>query len=412
MRILLVTEDVPAPMLGGAGQHAVVLGNALIDAGHEVHLLGYASDPAVGDNGFKGPMHRGIDFKGARWQEDALGAFVPLARPHMARRIWQSVSGLPGPWDVVHYHGHNPLLGTLVPASWNFVHTLHDQGAECIKRSRFRQGDVCRASAAEECSGCASSDPNAFQTFLSTMSVNALRKGSKRSFALHKAVFVSEFLRRRYCESVGISPMEINSSVVHHFVDVHRLRKAMTHAGPDSGADHPRLRVFMAGRIDATKGFAALLDACDSESLKRLTVTVAGDGPDLPALRAIHEARGVRFLGWMPPEEVLRHAVAADVHVVPSIWEEAFGSTTVEGLCLGKTVFALDRGATPELAVYGEPGQLRLFDGMGELVAALSEAAPIQWKRHERASVQSRLPALMDVYRVAPRAQVTEERLA
>jgi len=416
MRILIVTEDLPAAIVGGAGQHAVVLGNALIDAGHEVHLLGYQRPPGVvGSCGFNGPLHTLIDFTGARWQEGRLGVFNPLARPHMARRIWRAIRSLEGAWDVVHYHGHNPLLGTLVPPTWNFVHTLHDQGAECITRARFRQGQICLAKTPQECAGCASPTPNSIQAFLSTMAVKALRIGSRRAFAQHKAIFVSEFLRERYCEAVGIAPTEINSVVVHHFVDVQRLRNAVVAevAEVAEGAAHrSQLRVFMSGRIDETKGFGAFLAATEALPLERLSITIAGDGPELASLRAAHEPRGVRFLGWIHPDEVLRHAVAADVHVVPSVWQEAFGSTTAEGLCLGKTVFALDRGASPELGIYGEPGQLRLFGTMHELVASLFEARPLPWRRNERASVQAALPAVMDAYRAARHAQITESRSA
>ena len=40
MRILLVSEDIPHATLGGLGKHVVTLGNALIEAGHTVDLMG------------------------------------------------------------------------------------------------------------------------------------------------------------------------------------------------------------------------------------------------------------------------------------------------------------------------------------------------------------------------------------
>jgi glycosyltransferase involved in cell wall biosynthesis len=411
MRILLVTEDVPAPMLGGAGQHAVVLGNALLDAGHEVHLLGYRTEEAAaGDNGFKGPLHRGIDFRGARWREDAAGAFMPMARPHMARRLWQAIQALPGTWDVVHYHGHNPLLGRLVPASWNFVHTLHDQGSECIVKTRFRAGAPCTERSAAACAGCATPEPNALQRWLSTQAVTGLRQGSLASFRRHKTIFVSEFLRRRYGEVMGIDPDQIDSHTVHHFIDRQRLQQAMDIPTKGPGP-HGLLRVFMAGRIDATKGFGTLLSLLDSSALSHMRVTVVGDGPALAQLRLLHEPRGIQFLGWQTPERTLEAARLADVHVVPSLWEEAFGSTTAEGLSLGKTVFALRRGATPELAQYGAPGQLRLFETLPELAAALAQAQALEWPLNDRAAVTARLPQLLAIY-AAPLNTSLPEALA
>jgi glycosyltransferase involved in cell wall biosynthesis len=411
MRILLVTEDVPAPMLGGAGQHAVVLGNALLDAGHEVHLLGYRTEEAAaGDNGFKGPLHRGIDFRGARWREDAAGAFMPMARPHMARRLWQAIQALPGTWDVVHYHGHNPLLGRLVPASWNFVHTLHDQGSECIVKTRFRNGAPCTERSAAACAGCATPEPNALQRWLSTQAVTGLRQGSLAAFRRHKTIFVSEFLRRRYGEVMGIHEAAVDGLVVHNFVSADRLKVAAERAEA-TPPDDRRLAVFSAGRIDRPKGYAQWLESISDGALARLDITIAGDGPDRPALQSLHGARGITFLGWCDPGQVLAQTANCDAYVVPSVWDEPCATTILEALALGRTVFALRRGGTPELTSYGAPGQLRLFETLPELAAALAQAQALEWPLNDRAAVTARLPQLLAIY-TAPLNTSLPEALA
>jgi glycosyltransferase involved in cell wall biosynthesis len=404
VRILLVTEDLPQATPGGAAQHAVVLGNALIDAGHEVHLLGARREggeaAAPGDNGFAGPLHAGIDFRGARWQERRTGTFFPLTRPHTARRLAQALAAVTarhGPWDLVHYHGHNALFGLQVTGP--FVHTLHDQGAECITWLRFRQGRVCNERDARACAGCATPQPNALQTALSAASVRALRAGSLAVFTRHQAIFVSAFLRRRWREQQGAAADAAHTHVVHNFVDAGRLRRAR--AAPAPGPSDGRLRVLVAGRIDAAKGVGALLALLRDESLAKLDLTVAGSGPEFEAQRAAHAPRGVRFTGWLPAQQVLELAVAADVCVVPSVWEEPCATTVLEALSLGRTVLALERGGTPELAVYGEPGQLRFFDDLPALCAALAAHAPSRWPSHERAAVQARLPEILNVYRAA-----------
>jgi glycosyltransferase involved in cell wall biosynthesis len=398
MRILLVTEDVPVPRLGGAGQHAVVLGNALIEAGHEVHLLGNGDEAGQQhDNGFKGPLHRGIDFRGARWREASTGAFMPPSRPHMARRLWQAICSLPGPWDVVHYHGHNPLLGGLVPASWNFVHTLHDQGSECITKMRFRDGEPCNETTPQACAGCASEQPNGIQRWLSTQAVVGLRQGSLSAFRRHKAIFVSEFLRRRYCAVMGISAGQIQSHVVHNFVDSQRLQAAQSCA-QQKPAVGQRIKVFSAGRIDTAKGFDAWLTTMPDTALSRLDVTVAGDGPDVEALRERHAKRGIAVLGWCEPMRVLELTAACDIYVAPSVWDEPCATTVLEALALGRSVFALRRGGTPELAKYGEAGQLRLFEDMDELAGALIGADVLHWPLNSRVSVRSRLNDVLAVY--------------
>ena len=399
MRILLVTEDIPAAIVGGAGQHAVVLGNALIDAGHEVHLLGYQRPPGVDGNcGFRGPLHTSIDFSRARWQDGRFGFFNPLARPHMARRIWRAIRELGGAWDVVHYHGHNPLLGTLVPRSWNFVHTVHDQGAECIIKTRLRGGQVCTETLARSCADCATPKPNGVQRWLSERAVVALRRGSLASFSLHRAVFVSTFLQRRYFAALGVDPADIQSEVIHHFIDGKALKQAQLGSEVSTKCDPDQLSVLIAARIDAGKGVGNFLDAIDDTFLARATVTVCGDGPYLARLEEKHVHRGVRFIGWQPHDKVLALTKSADVCVIPSVWEEAFGGTTVEALSLGRTVYALRRGATPELQVYAAPGQLRLFGSMEEMARALGSFEIVDWPMHTRAVVENRLGALLRNY--------------
>jgi glycosyltransferase involved in cell wall biosynthesis len=161
----------------------------------------------------------------------------------------------------------------------------------------------------------------------------------------------------------------------------------------------PGLRVFAAGRIDAAKGFAAWLNETTDEALRCMQIRIAGDGPDLPALRSKHEARGVEFLGWCGSAQVMAQIRVADVCIVPSVWDEPCATTVLEALALGKTVFALSRGGTPELARYGEPDQLRLFETSADLARATTHHVPATWVVHERAAVQARLPELLAVYR-------------
>src|SRR4051812_4285302 len=102
MRILLVTEDLPAPIVAGAGQHAILLGNALIEAGHQVEMLGRVRVNGVNTNhGFLGPLHACIDLSGTGWKEHKLGVFLPMRRADMTRRIWRAIKSLGKDWDVI-----------------------------------------------------------------------------------------------------------------------------------------------------------------------------------------------------------------------------------------------------------------------------------------------------------------------
>lgn len=381
MRILLVSEDLPVANLGGAGKHAVLLGNSLIEAGHEVEMLGRVRAPGVeGHNDFLGPLHCGINLRGTGWQEHRFGAFLPGRREHVARRVWQAIRALnPARFDVVHYHGHHYALGAVVPPSLPFVHTVHDQGAECLKLTRFRHGQPCTATQPGECAGCATPKPKALQTALSTLAVQRHRAASARAFAAHEVIFVSDFLRRRF-EANAAPQQALRAQVLHNFTDLRRMAElgdaaeALAHPAPQPSP--PRRLALMVGRIDEAKGFGALLDAISDTLLQTLRLRLVGDGPQRAALQARHAPRGVEFAGLLSQAEVYRETRAADVCIVPSIWEEPCGTTLLEALALGKPVLALARGGTPELARYQRwPGQLVLAEDVRGLVSQLHAAS-------------------------------------
>ncbi|HXU74907.1 MAG TPA: glycosyltransferase family 4 protein [Polyangia bacterium] len=82
---------------------------------------------------------------------------------------------------------------------------------------------------------------------------------------------------------------------------------------------------------------------------------LAGDGPDVEACRALARAIGlhdhVRFLGLR--DDVERVLAAADVVVMPSLWDEAFGLVVVEAMAAARAVVVTASGAMPELVAGG-----------------------------------------------------------
>lgn len=372
MRILLVSEDIPHATLGGLGKHVITLGNALIEAGHTVDLMGNTFHPHVdkpGDVAFKGRFLPGLDPTGANWKENKVGFFIYWRHAYQARRFARAIMGVAHGYDVIHYHGHQPILANYISKNINFVQTRHDQGSDCLTYTRFRNGEVCRETDPRACATCATLRPNPAQRALSAWSVRLWRKGVAQAFRRHKVIFVSQCLRANAVRTLG-ALSETTARIVPHFLDV----SAMAIALSDDAATATAPDIFIVGRIDQAKGVGALLGALGPDSPLMARITVAGDGPQLVELKQRHQAGGVQFLGWTPYKEVIRLTAGAKLIVVPSLCEEAFGGTTLEALLLGRPVFALRRGATPELKSYERfPGQLRLFDSMEALVAALSE---------------------------------------
>jgi glycosyltransferase involved in cell wall biosynthesis len=147
------------------------------------------------------------------------------------------------------------------------------------------------------------------------------------------------------------------------------------------GATPDGLVVLYLGRMDPTKGIETLLQAIRLLDDPRILTVIAGapskfrKGADTYAtdLRA-GAPRGVRFVGrYDDPRPLLW---AADVVVVPSIWEEPLSRVPVEAMACGVPVVGSRIGGTPEIlsgpfsALLFEPGD------PDALVVALCRALP------------------------------------
>ena len=401
----MASEDLPGERIGGLGKHVVTLSNALLALGHEVAILGRNDaglDGCAAQVGFKGRFIPGFDYRRPGWKEWQLGVFNPLKRPWFARKIGRAIDAHAPGFDVVHYHGHLPMVGLHVGAAVNFVQTRHDQGSECLTHLRFRDNAVCTTIAPRDCSACIHAGAGPLRTSITALAVDGYRSQAAAAFGARKTIFVSDFLRRQFLRAVPGADLA-RCTVLHNFVAFDELsRQAAKEQGVDAG------RILLVGRIDAGKGFAEFL----AEAVPRLPagvrVDIAGDGPERAALQQRYASDQVRFLGWQNYDEVIRLAARSHLCVVPSVCEEACSTTVLEALALGKQCVALARGGTPELLAYQSyDGQLQLADTMAQLVdfvLARAVQAPVAAPAVARfgADAALALPRLLEFYAAPP----------
>jgi len=374
----------------------VTLSNALLDAGHAVDILGRSDRWHAGsaaEIGFRGPVLPGFDFSRPGWKESQLGFFNPVKRPWFARSIARAMLRQAARYDVVHYHGHLPMAGRYLPEGLNFVQTRHDQGSECVIHLRFKEDHVCTALDARDCAACIHPTPNTLRRSVSGMAVRRYRRESAHSFARHKTIFVSDFLRRAFLRAVPDADLS-RARVIHNFIRYPYLRERAAGAGAVQAGE-----VLLVGRIDAGKGFGEFLAQVAGWLPPHARISIVGDGPLRARLEARYAGPQVRFLGWLPYDEVIRMSACSHLLVIPSVWEEPCGTTILEALALGKQCLALARGGTPELAAYQYyDGQLQLLETMPRLVQCLVEQLG-------RMPVTLPLPDTfpMDVFQALPR---------
>ena len=151
---------------------------------------------------------------------------------------------------------------------------------------------------------------------------------------------------------------------------------APLNAGPGpSGHDDPP-RIGSIGRMHRNKGYDVLLEAAAKLKARGLDfrLTLAGDGPELAALKAQAASLGLAditaFPGWMAsPAEVLK---TLDLFVLSSR-VEPFGLVVIEAMAFGTPVVATDIDGPRDILAGGQLGRLvpkNDPDALAEAIAA------------------------------------------
>ena len=178
----------------------------------------------------------------------------------------------------------------------------------------------------------------------------------------------------RQPEKIVRIPMGAGVEVEPDPAEVKRLRAELR-------AGNGPLLVFV-GRLVAEKGAADLLEslATVARSLPDARLAVIGDGPEREPLASLARTLGighrVRFTGWLSPESVRMHLLAADIFVGPSRpapdgWVEAQGLSFVEAMLAELPVVATEIGGIPDAVRHEQTGLLVAPGSPQQITAAV-----------------------------------------
>jgi glycosyltransferase involved in cell wall biosynthesis len=116
--------------------------------------------------------------------------------------------------------------------------------------------------------------------------------------------------------------------------------------------------VLFVGRLVPLKGVDVLVRAI--AQLPGVTATIAGEGPERPALEALTCELGaedrIRFGGEVQGERRAALLHGARIFAMPSLWDEPFGIAGLEALAAGVPVVATDAGGIPSWLPDGKVG--------------------------------------------------------
>jgi glycosyltransferase involved in cell wall biosynthesis len=173
-------------------------------------------------------------------------------------------------------------------------------------------------------------------------------------------IVTPSFAYRKMLVEMGIESKKLK--VIPYSVDLARFH-------PDNSGEEFKKRydcdgsnvILSVGRLNYQKGFSYLLKAISIvvQKLPGLKLVIVGDGEQFSYLKELSQSLGlcdsVIFTGLIPQTEMPEAYGAADVFVLPSIFE-SFGIALIEAQATGKPVVCTRVGGVPEALLEGKSG--------------------------------------------------------
>jgi glycosyltransferase involved in cell wall biosynthesis len=368
MRILHLS-NLYAPVIGGLERSVATSSEALVRRGHEVTVLTLATPLAAHAeeiNGVRVIRARSVgNTLLPRLNQNPAKPFHPtLADPLTTAAIGRVLKD--HEYDVV--HSHDWLMYSYLPLHFGrtgrpHVHTAHDYGLTCVKKTFTRNGRICAGPRLDRCIPCATGQ---YGRPRSAALATALRSHRHRGIDALTAISSSVADALDQARLPGELPVRVLSSLVPDGLD------ELARDTPRPGWLPARPFLLFVGALGPHKGLDVLFTA-----YRKLVAGWRGAEP-APDLVCIGTPRddmpppppGVLIRHDVPHAEVMAAWHAAVVGVVPSI-VEAMGQVAVEALLAGTPLIASRSGGLVDIVRDAETGLLVPPGDADALAAAL-----------------------------------------
>ena len=202
--------------------------------------------------------------------------------------------------------------------------------------------------------------------------------------------FIHLFISRRVSKYVGISNYVLNrfekshhinknkSQLIYNGVNLDRFKvRSSDDIRNELGLPCNKIIICAVAMLIPEKGIHILLkataDVIKKHPYKNIQLLIVGEGYFIEELLALANnlqiSNFVTFLGKRSDVHLI--VAAADMIVVPSLWEEAFGRIVTEAMATSRPVIASNIGGIPELVDSGVTGLLFEPGNIDELSAAM-----------------------------------------
>ena len=376
MKIALVSSEYPPFRGGGIGTYANVLSDALVRAGHEVHVVTNRYDFGSTDPRHALAVHR----EGGLWVH-RIDAMTDDWKPKAGDDVGAALSTY---WSPYLYFAER------VAAELASIHREH--------RLDIVEAPECRAEGygviRRRRHGLAFTDLPVTVTLHSPIEdiyrynrysryeIGFQRRAAMEEYSIRWADTLSSpsrLLAAIVRERLGLAADGPPCTTITYPIDFHAV-PAMPAPAPAGGRD----ALLFVGRLEQRKGVTALVDAAVRLMATRGTLDVELIGMDCPAgeapvmMRELLRSRipdalrdRFRFVGSLPREQVIPRYAAATACVFPAPWDN-FPLTCAEAMASGGCVIGSDYSGMAEMIEHERSGLLFRAGDVSALTATIA----------------------------------------
>ncbi|MEM9411915.1 MAG: glycosyltransferase family 4 protein [Planctomycetota bacterium] len=313
--------------------------------------------------------------------------------------------------NLIHFHNTFPLISSsgLSAAklrSVPVVQTLHNFRAICPGATLYRKSKIC-----DRCIGKKFPWPSVMH--------GCYRKSRLMSGILsmgNAANFLRGTWRKDVDQFIALT-RHSRDIFIRGGIDENKISVKPNFVQSDPGLKKSDGKgAIFVGRLSPEKGLDVLLEAWMQHN-PNTELTIVGDGPLRDKVNSASiSCSQISYRGQLPFGEVLQKIRESSMLIMPSVWFETFGRTTIEAFATGTPVIASKLGAMQELVTHGvtglhfEPGcakdlvdKVHLLASSDELRKKIGDRARIEYEK--KYSPEKNYDLLMSIYERAIRGQ-------
>jgi glycosyltransferase involved in cell wall biosynthesis len=352
MRILMLTQFVYPPTIGGEERHVADLSQELAVRGHDVSIV------TLWQKGFpEFEVYRGVRIYRVRGMMQRVSLLFsdsdrtyapPFPDPGVVRELRRIIQKERP--EIV--HAHNWLVHSFTPlkseCNAKFVMSLHDYSLVCVQKRLMRQGIYCSGSGVTKCLACGTRFYGLTKGPLTTL--------ANFSWAEKERQAVDMFLpvSQAVADGSHLDERKIPYKIVPNFIP-DQVDAIDDDNDPFLSQLPKEDFLLFVGDVTLDKGAGILLQAY-AEMKTQIPLVLIGR-PFVKDLVELLPPK-VFLMGTWPHNAVMGAWKRSIIGLAPSTWAEPCPTVAMEAMIMGKPVIAACSGGLIDIVVDGKTGLL------------------------------------------------------